>query len=235
MPSRWPFSDTLANMKNLKVGILGTGDVGQALGHGFLAIGAQVMLGSRSAGNDKAVQWAQKEGEQASTGTFADAAQFGDILVLATLWTATESVLQLAGPSHCAGKILIDATNPLSFGPSGPQLAIGHTDSAGEQVQRWLPDTQVVKAFNTVGWPLMFRPDVVGGPPDMFIAGNDAAAKTKVTEILTEFGWGTVDLGGISASRYLEPMCMAWVAHYMHTKSGNHAFKFLRKDTRTAD
>jgi hypothetical protein len=125
--------------------------------------------------------------------------------------------------------VLIDATNPLNFGPSGPTLAIGHTDSAGEQVQRWLPRTHVVKAFNIVGNAHMFRPSFPDGQPDMFIAGNDAAAKATVEKILTEFGWGTIDLGGIEASRYLEPLAMVWITYYFRTRTYNHALKLLRK------
>lgn len=216
-------------MKNLKIGILGTGDVGRALGNGFVATGCQVMMGSREAGNEKSAAWAQSAGELASTGTFAQAAQFADIVILATLWSGTENALALAGAENLAGKILIDTTNPLNFGPQGPSLAIGHTDSAGEQVQRWVPLAKVVKAWNIVGNPHMFQPSFPGGPPDMFIAGNDAGAKEKVTEILKAFGWDVNDLGGIEMSRYLEPMAMVWIMQYFRTRSGNHAFKLLRK------
>ena len=108
-------------------------------------------------------------------------------------------------------------------------LAVGHTDSAGEQVQRWLPSAYVVKAFNTVGYAHMFKPDFPGGPPDMFICGNDASAKKTVTGILQDFGWPTIDIGGIEGSRLLEPMCVLWVGYAMRTGGTNHAFKLLRK------
>ena len=128
-------------------------------------------------------------GINASTGTFADAAKFGDVIVLALLWAGAENALKLAGAENFAGKVVIDAINPLVFEPgNGPALAIGHTDSAGEQVQRWLPSAHVVKAFNIVGNEHMFKPDFPGGPPDMFICGNDAAAKQTVTGILKDFG-----------------------------------------------
>jgi predicted dinucleotide-binding enzyme len=136
----------------------------------------------------------------------------------------------MAGEQNLAGKVLIDATNPLIFAPNAPPaLALGTTDSGGEQVQRWMPKARVVKAFNTVGHAHMFNPQFPGGPPDMFIGGNDAAAKTTVTDILTAFGWSTIDIGGIEAARLLEPMCILWVLYGIRTNSWNHAFKLLRK------
>jgi predicted dinucleotide-binding enzyme len=214
----------------VKIGILGTGDVGRALGNGFIALGHEVKMGSRDAQNERALAWASTSGINASTGTFADAAQFGDMVVLALLWAGAENAIKLAGPENFAGKVVIDAINPLLFEPGkGPALAIGHTDSAGEQVQRWLPAAHVVKAFNIVGHAHMFKPDFPCGPPDMFICGNDRAAKQTVTEILEDFGWPTIDIGGIEGSRLLEPMCVLWVGYAFRTGSGNHAFKLLRK------
>jgi hypothetical protein len=214
----------------LKIGILGTGDVGRALGNAFIALGHEVKMGSRDAHNAKAVEWASTSGINASTGTFADAAKFGDVIVLALSWTGAENALQLAGPGNFAGKVVIDAINPLVFEPGKPlALAIGHTDSVGEHVQRWLPSARVVKAFNTVGFAHMFKPDFPGGPPDMFIAGNDAAAKQTVTGILADFGWSTIDVGGIEGSRLLEPLCVLWVGYGARTGTWNHAFRLLRK------
>jgi hypothetical protein len=124
----------------------------------------------------------------------------------------------------------MDATNPLDFSQGmPPRLSIGHTDSAGEQVQRWLPDAKVVKVFNIVGNAHMVDPQFPGGPPDMFICGNDDGAKATVAEICRQFGWPTIDLGGIEGSRWLEPMCILWVAHGLRAGSWNHAFKLLRK------
>jgi predicted dinucleotide-binding enzyme len=213
----------------LKIGILGTGDVGRALGNGFIALGHEVKMGSRDAHNEKAVAWASTSGINASTGTFADAVKFGDVIVLALLWAGTENALKLAGVENFAGKVVIDAINPLVFTPKGPALVLGHTDSAGEHVQRWLPSAHVVKAFNIVGYAHMFKPDFPGGPPDMFICGNDAGAKQTVTEILKDFGWPTIDIGGIEGSRLLEPLCVLWVSYAMNAGNGNHAFKLLRK------
>jgi predicted dinucleotide-binding enzyme len=212
-----------------KIGILGSGDVGRVLGGGFASRGHEVVLGSREPDSEKLSAWREKTG--ARTASFAEAAEHGEILVLATLWTGTESALQLAGARRAAGKIVIDATNPLDFSKGRPPgLALGHTDSGGEQVQRWLPEARVVKAFNIVGNAHMIDPDFPGGPPDMFIAGNDRAAKQRVTEILQSFGWpSTIDVGGIEGARLLEPMCILWVQYGFATGSWNHAFKMLRK------
>jgi predicted dinucleotide-binding enzyme len=214
----------------MKVGILGTGDVARAIGRGFVTLGHDVKMGARDAANDKAQAWAREMGAKASTGTFADAAAFGDILVLATLGVANESAIRMAGIDRFRGKVLIDTTNPLDFsGGMPPKLAVNGNDSGGEQVQRLLPDARVVKAFNTVGNAFMFRPDFPGGPPDMFICGDDDGAKAQVRAILKDFGWSVVDAGGIESSRYLEAMCMAWVISAARSGNWNQAFKMLRK------
>jgi 8-hydroxy-5-deazaflavin:NADPH oxidoreductase len=216
--------------ERMRIAILGTGVVGQALGQAFVALGHDVKMGSREARNENALGWAKEMGARASAGTFADAAVFGELIVLATLGVANESALTAAGAANIGGKILIDTTNPLEMREGGaPTLAVTGNDSGGERVQRLLPDALVVKAFNTVGSPLMFRPDLPGGPPDMFICGNQADAKKRVTKLLEEFGWGVVDIGGIEGCRYLEAMCMAWVLAGVHSGQWNHAFKLLRK------
>ncbi len=214
----------------MKVGVLGTGEVGQALGRGFLALKNEVKMGSRSAGHEGMRTWVKENGPKASGGTFADATKFGEIVVLATLGVANEKAIRLAGPENFKGKIVIDVTNPLDFSRGfPPKLAMGPSDSAGEQVQKLLPGAQVVKAFNTVGNALFFRPNLPGGPPDMIIAGNSEEAKKKVGSILKEFGWGVVDIGGIEGSRYLEGMCMVWVLSGIRMNTFSHAFKILRK------
>src|SRR5688500_585325 len=157
----------------MKIGILGTGDVGKALGKAFLTVGHDVMMASRSAGNEKAAALAKELGEKASAGTFADAAGWGDVIVVATPGVEAENAVALAGPDKLAGKIVIDATNPLEYTKGmPPALAYGGRDSGGERVQKAAPAAHVVKAFNTVGNALMFRPQLPGGPPDMFIGGN---------------------------------------------------------------
>jgi len=214
----------------MKIGVLGTGNVGKAIGHGFVTLGHEVKMGAREANNDKAVAWAREAGGKASHGTFADAARFGEIVVIATLGMANHSVIGAAGTDAFAGKVVIDTTNPLvpSDGPL-PKLGITGEDSSGEQIQHLLLNAKVVKAFNTVGNAHMFKPDFPGGPPDMFIAGNDAQAKETVTKILTDFGWNTVDAGDIRASRQLEAMCILWVEVGMRSGNWNQAFKMLKK------
>jgi predicted dinucleotide-binding enzyme len=214
----------------MKVAVFGTGDVGRALGRAFVTLGHEVKLGAREPNNEKAAAWAKEHGPKASAGTFAEAAEFGELAVLATLGVAYEAVLKAAGPERLAGKILIDTTNPLAHEPGKPPaLAINGNDSGGERVQQTLPKTHVVKAFNIVGNAHMFRPDFPGGPPDMFFCGNDDGAKRRVGALLTDFGWNPVDLGGIEASRYLEAMCIAWVLYALKQGGWNHAFKMLRK------
>jgi 8-hydroxy-5-deazaflavin:NADPH oxidoreductase len=214
----------------VKIGILGTGDVGKTLANGFIALGHEVKMGSRDAHNEKAAAWASTSGINASAGTFADAAQFGDVIVLALPWGGAENAIELAGADNFAGKVVIDAINPLIVEQGRPlRLALGCTDSAGEQVQRWLPSAHVVKAFNIVGKAHMFKPDFPGGPPDMFICGNDANAKQTVTQILKDFGWPTIDIGGIEGARVLEPMAVLWIGYAFGTGTWNHAFKLLRK------
>lgn len=213
----------------MNIGILGTGDVGRVLGAACVTLGHDVVIGSRDPGQQKVKDWVAKTGPRAASGTFADAARHAAIAIVATRWDGTENALALARAENLAGKVVIDATNPLNFSSTPPSLAVTGGDSAGERVQRWLPASHVVKAFNTVGNPHMFRPDFPGGPPDMPICGNDAAAKQAVARLLSEFGWPVIDLGGIQSSRYLEALAMIWILEYFNTKNGNHAFKLLRK------
>jgi 8-hydroxy-5-deazaflavin:NADPH oxidoreductase len=205
--------------------------VGKAIGKGFITLGHVVKMGAREANNEKAAAWAKEMGPKASIGTFADAAAFGEVVVLATLGAANKSVLEQAGPDKLRGKVVIDSTNPLDFSKGfPPSLSLSGNDSGGEEVQRLLPGALVVKAFNIVGNAHMFRPELPGGPPDMFIAGNDEGAKAKVTGILKDFGWpNTTDLGGIHCSRYLEALCIVWVLYAARTNQWMHAFKMLRK------
>ena len=214
----------------MNFGILGTGDVGKALGAGLVKLGHGVKLGTRTPQSDALKGWLSSSGKGATAGTFAESARFGEIVIVATLWSGTENALALAGKDNLAGKVVIDATNPLVFTPGRPvELALGHRDSGGEQVQRWIPGSRVVKCFNIVGHSHMVAPSFTGGPPDMFICGNDAAAKESVTKLLASMGWPAFDLGGIEGSRLLEPLCLLWVSFGMHTGSWNHALKMLKK------
>jgi predicted dinucleotide-binding enzyme len=212
----------------MRIGVLGTGEVGQALARGFRSRGHEVTIGSREAGKGRAV--ASEIAESVSGGSFSDAASSAELIVLATVWKGTESAIAMAGTDNFAGKVVIDVTNPLHFAEDRPpELALGGSDSGGEQVQRWLSEARVVKAFNIVGSPHMVDPDFPGGPPDMFIAGNDAEAKGTVTQILESFGWEVIDIGGIDGARSLEPMAIVWIRHGIFTGAWDHAFRLLRK------
>ena len=185
-------------------------------------------MGSREPKGKSVVDWVAKTKDRASAGTFAEVATWAEIAVLATLWAGTENAIRLAGP-NLGGKLVIDVTNPLNFPPNAPPgLAIGFSDSGGEQVQRWLPQAKVVKAFNIIGNAYMVNPKFPGGPPDMFICGNDDGSKRQVTEICSAFGWPTTDIGGIEGARLLEPLAMLWVTYGVRSRSWSHAFKLLR-------
>ena len=213
----------------MKVGILGTGDVGKALGRGFIALGHDVRMGAREAANPKAAAWVKEVGAKASSGTFSDASTFGDIVVLATLGTATEEILRGVGPDAFKGKAVLDATNPLDFSKGAPRLIGNVGDSGGERHQKLLPGAHVIKVFNTVGNAFMFKPDFAGGPPDMFLCGNDEGAKKKVAALCKDFGWGVIDVGGIDTAHFLEAMCLVWVLSAMKTGNWNQAYKMLKK------
>ena len=213
----------------MKIGVMGTGVVGQVLGSALAGLGHEVMMGSRDAGNPKALEWEAKTARGSRSGTFADAARFGELIVLATLGTATEDVVKLAGAANLAGKEVMDTTNPLVQAEGGiPKLAFGFDDSLGERVQRLAPQASVVKCFNTVGNARMVQPKYAAGRPDMFICGNDENAKRSVTLVCDSLGWGVVDLGGIDCSRLLEPMALVWIYHGIRTRSWTHAFKLLQ-------
>ena len=212
----------------MRVGILGSGDVGKALARGFVSRGHHVTIGSREP--EKLADFARDHGDRLAAATFEETASTAELVALATLFAGTQSALQIAGPQNFAGKVVIDATNPLKFEPGKPPtLSISGSDSAGESVQRWLPDASVVKAFNTVGNAHFVDPHFAGGPPTMFIAGNDDAAKNKVAQIAESFGWEVIDAGSIQAARHLEALAMLWIDYAMHTGTFQHAFKLLRK------
>jgi predicted dinucleotide-binding enzyme len=215
-------------MDPTRVGVIGSGQVGRALAAGFAAHGHEVTIGTRApAENDDLQAWAAQH-PGIAIGTFAAAAEASEIVVLATRGTAVEQAIATAGPQHFAGKVVIDATNPLAPDPvtGGPGLAVGHTDSGGEIVQRALPDARVVKCFNTVNNALMADPGFAERQP-MFIAGNDAGAKRTVAEILDAFGWDAFDVGGIEQSRQLESLVLLWVAVGRARGAWDHAPAFV--------
>jgi 8-hydroxy-5-deazaflavin:NADPH oxidoreductase len=212
-----------------RVGVLGSGQVGQRLAAGFRSRGHDVMIGSRDPAKPELAGWLSEEGAGVNAGTFEETAKHGELLVLAVLGDAAEQVIGDAGPENFAGKVVIDAMNPLDFS-SGfpPKLSIAGEDSLGERVQRALPDGRVVKAFNTIGNPSFVDPQFSEGKPTMLIAGNDENAKQTVRDVLADFGWSDVlDIGGIEGSRELEAICIAWVKIGGARGAWDHAFKLL--------
>jgi predicted dinucleotide-binding enzyme len=214
----------------MKIGVIGSGIVGQVLAAGFLKHGHEVMLGTRDPQKPEVQKWAQ-ENPRGKTGTFADAARFADLTVLATAGGAAENALALAGPENLAGKVIIDATNPIAGAPVDGVLPFttGPNESLGEKVQAAVPKSRVVKAFNSVGSAQMVNPHYEQGTPTMFLCGNDAGAKAEVSQILTQFGWEPFDCGSITGSRALEPLCMLWCLPGFLRNQWTHAFKVLTK------
>jgi hypothetical protein len=188
--------------------------VGNTIATKLVQLGHEVKMGSRTAGNEKAVQWAKANGAKASNGTFAETAEFGEIIFNCTAGSASLEALKLAGAKNLKGKILVDISNPLDFSKGmPPTLTVCNTDSIGEQIQRAFPDAKVVKTLNTINCNVMVTPHIVPGPHDIFMSGNDAKAKAKVREIVTDwFGWKSViDLGDITTARGPEMYLALWV------------------------
>lgn len=214
----------------MKIGILGSGPVGRLLGKSFLAEGHEVMLGTRNTSKEEVVKW-KLENAGAKTGSFEETAAYAELIVLATAGSVVEEAIQLAGPSHFSGKTVIDTTNPIAAAPPVNGVLSFFTtmdDSLLERIQRKLPGANLVKAFNSVGNAVMYKPSFAGGPPTMFICGNDEEAKNTVTSILSSFGWETADMGGASAARAIEPLCILWcIPGFLHNQ-WTHAFKLLR-------
>ena len=197
----------------MEIGVLGTGMVGQTIGSKLVQLGHQVMLGSRTAANPRAIAWANEEGSpHALYGTFKNAAKFGAIVFNCTLGAASLEVLQQVGAENLKGKILIDVSNPIDYSGEGLTLTVCNTDSLGEQIQRAFPETRVVKTLNTMNCNLMVAPDKVPGRTNVFVSGNDLKAKETVTEILRDwFGWKSIiDLGDITTSRGVEMYLVLW-------------------------
>jgi 8-hydroxy-5-deazaflavin:NADPH oxidoreductase len=198
----------------MKVGVFGTGSVGTALGTKLVSLGHDVKLGGRSAKNEKALAWVKSAGARASAGTFAEAAAFGETLLNCTKGDASLEALAQAGAANLDGKVLIDVANPLDFSKGmPPSLTVCNTNSLGEQIQKAFPGAKVVKALNTVNAALMVDPGkLAGGEHDLWICGNDAGAKGRVTELLRSFGWKHVlDVGDISAARGTEAYLLLWI------------------------
>lgn len=210
-----------------KVGILGSGVVAKALAVGFKQHGDDVMVGSRSP--EKLADWAREQG--VATGDFAATAAFGEVVVLAVAGTAAEQALALAGDRHLAGKVVVDTTNPIAEDEADRGVLryfTGPNESLMERLQKAHPDARFVKAFNSVGNAFMVNPNFAGGPPTMFICGNDAAAKRTVGEILTRFGWAHEDAGFAESARPIEALCQLWCARGFLQNQWAHAFQLLK-------
>ncbi|MBU1095313.1 MAG: NAD(P)-binding domain-containing protein [Bacteroidetes bacterium] len=214
----------------MKVGILGSGIVGTTLANGFLKHGYNVKIGT---GNlQKLNEWKKQAGDNASTGSFADAASFGDIVVLAVKGSAAKQVVLSAGVENLKGKVIIDTTNPIADLPPSNGVLKFFTDlneSLMEKLQSAFPDISFVKAFNCVGNAFMVEPDFGTIKPTMFICGNDIGSKKQVIGILELFGWEYEDLGSAESARAIEPLCILWCIPGFLENRWSHAFKLLKK------
>jgi predicted dinucleotide-binding enzyme len=211
-----------------KIAVVGSGEVGEALANGFLAHGHDVMRGSREPG--KLEDWKKKAGGKAQIGNFAECGKFAQTVVLAVKGAAAESAIEQIGVGNLDGKTVIDTTNPISGPPVDGVLPLFTTpnDSLMETLQKKAPRAHFVKAFNSVGSAQMVNPNLEGGPPTMFICGDDAGAKRDVAALLTSFGWETADMGTARSARAIEPLCVLWCVLGFTQNSWMHAFKLLR-------
>jgi predicted dinucleotide-binding enzyme len=212
----------------MKIGIIGSGDVAQTLGGGFLKHGHGVMLGTRDAA--KLAEWAKKN-PKGRTGSFGETAKFADVVVLAVKGSIAADAVRAAGADNLAGKTVIDATNPIADAPPVNGVLKFTTtldESMMERLQREFPAVNFVKAFNSVGSASMVNPVFAGGTPTMFICGNDEAAKKTVAVILAQFGWDSADMGKVEAARAIEPLCMLWCIPGFLRNEWVHAFKLLK-------
>jgi predicted dinucleotide-binding enzyme len=215
----------------MKIGILGTGMVGETFGTKLVSLGHEVKIGGRQPTNEKGEAWTKKVGGKGSYGTFADAAAFGEMVFNCTNGAGAVDAVR-AAKAGLAGKILVDVTNPLDFsGGMPPSLFVMGNDSLGERIQREVPDALVVKAFNTVNCEVMVDASRVGGDSDLFVSGNDAEAKATVSRFAREqFGWkNVVDLGDITAARGTEAYVLFWVRAWGALKSGDFNIKIVKK------
>ena len=214
----------------MKFGIFGTGMVGETIASKLIALGHEVSMGSRTANNEKATAWAKAAGARASHGTFADAAANAEFLFNCTHGEAALDVLAAAGAANLDGKVLVDVSNPLDFSKGAPPtLFVGNDDSLGERIQRAFPGVRLVKTLNTVNCLVMVDPARVPGEHTMFLCGNDAAAKSTVSELLRTFGWrDLIDLGDISNARATEALLPIWIRLWGVLKTGDFNLKVVR-------
>jgi predicted dinucleotide-binding enzyme len=213
-----------------KIGVLGSGQVGEVLANGFLKHGYEVMRGSRDP--SKLEAWKEKAGAKAHVGDFAATARFGEIIVLCVKGTAAEAAIEQAGVESLTGKPIIDATNPLVDAPPVNGVLsyfTGPNESLMERLQKKAPGAHFVKAFSSVGNANFVNPDFGGTRPTMFICGDDAASKREVVAILSQFGWDSDDVGGVASARAIEPLCILWCLPGFLNNRWTHAFKVLTR------
>jgi 8-hydroxy-5-deazaflavin:NADPH oxidoreductase len=215
----------------MRIGVVGTGMVGRTLGSKLVELGHEVRMGAREAGNEDAAVWADAAGEAASAGRFADAAEFGEVVLNCTAGMHSVEALEAAGAENLRGKLLIDVSNSLDFSHGRPPtLGIVNTESLGERIQAAFPQARVVKTLNTVNCDVMADPAIVPGDHVVFMCGNDQGAKDEATRLLGEFGWPEgriVDLGDISQARGPEMYLPLWIRlmgplDTIHFKIGIH-------------
>ena len=210
-----------------RFGVLGSGDVGQVLAKGLMAQGYQVRIGTRTPG--KLAKFSKSTG--IAEGAFGEVAAWAEALVLAVLGKAALNAVELAGSANLKGKLVIDTTNPISDEP--PEQGVlryftGPNESLLEQLQAAYPQVRFVKAFNSVGSDLMVHPMLAGGPPTMFVCGNDPGAKAVVAHLLEQFGWEAADMGEARAARAIEPLAQLWCIPGFRENDWMHAFRLLR-------
>jgi 8-hydroxy-5-deazaflavin:NADPH oxidoreductase len=218
----------------MKIGVLGTGMVGSTLASKLVALGHEVRMGAREAKNAKAKAWAESAGRASSSGDFADAAAFGEMVLSCTLGEKAVGALQAAKSENLRGKVVIDVSNPLDFSKGmPPRVLTGPAgESLGEQIQQAFPDARVVKALNTVNVGVMVDPRRLGAESDLFLCGNDAAAKTKVAALLKEMGWTRIhDLGPIASARGTEAYLLFWLALMNAFKTADFNVRIVRKES----
>ena len=210
----------------MKIGILGTGMVGQGLADKLISLGHSVRMGARQANNANAAAFVARHSQNAFSGTFSEAAAFGELLIVATTGTTALQVLDAAGEANLAEKIVIDVSNPLDFSQGfPPTLLVSNTDSLGEQLQRAHPKTKIVKTLNTTNVGMMVNPQQLNQATDVFVSGNDTAAKVEVIALLKSFGWkDPIDLGDISTARCTEMLLPLWLR--LWTVQGSPIFNF---------
>jgi predicted dinucleotide-binding enzyme len=199
----------------MNIGVLGTGAVGRRIGTKLIELGHQVTMGSRSADGEALLEWVRESGENALGGAFAEAASDGELVFNCTAGTASLEALEAAGAGNLTGKVLVDVSNPLDFSKGmPPTLTVCNDDSLGEQIQAAFPEARVVKTLNTVNNLVMTEPGRLPNHHNVFVCGNDEAAKDQVAELLESFGWpegSIIDLGDISAARGTEMYLPLWL------------------------